>query len=214
MKFTWCRYGMHAISAASVGVIGLVGAALPASAAPVDVGYDCRANAPLIGARFTTLTQAVDASAPATVAPGGSLTVVVDPAPNAVPAQVAGFQVREVRNFSLKIPVPTNATHVSTTLSGGSGLGATPPTVTVSGGIATISFPGPIAGGAAFELPTVTAELVAGASGTIDSSLYGTSYDDPGLTFTTVVRTFLGSINAPTQCFPNPNPTLTSTAIA
>ena len=77
----------------------------------------------------------------------------------------------------------------------------------------TVTFDGPIAGGATFELPTITAHLTAGASGTVDSSLYGTSYDDPGLTFTAVVSSIIGDISAPTSCFPNPSPVLTSTTV-
>jgi dehydratase len=181
-----------------------------ASAAPTDINYDCEADTP-IGPQNATLTQTVDATAPATVAPGGALDVVVDPAPSTVPSDVNGNTVKEVKNFTLKVPVPTNSTLTGVDLSGGSGVGT--PAWSESGGVVTVTFPGPIAGGASFEIPTVTAHLTAGASGSIDSGLYGTSYDDPGLTFTTVVGSIIGDINAPTSCFPNPNPVLTSTAI-
>ncbi len=137
----------------------------------------------------------------------------MDPGPNQVPSEAAGYDVKEVHTFTLKVPVPTNATLDGVELTGGSGLGATPPEWSEAGGIVTVTFEGPIAGGATFELPTITAHLTAGASGAIDSTLYGTSYDDAGLTFTAVVSTFLGDISAPTSCFPNPDPVLTSTAI-
>jgi len=202
---------------AGIGVLAATAAALvfvpAASAAPTDINYDCQADTPL-GAQNATLTQTVDASAPASVAPGGTLDVVVDPAPSTVPTEVSGFEVKEVKGFSLKVPVPTNSTLAGVDLTGGSGLGDTPPTWSESGGVVTVTWAGPMAGGATFEIPTVTAHLTAGASGSIDATLYGSSYDDAGLTFTTVVSTFLGDISAPTSCFPNPNPVLTTTTIA
>lgn len=205
-----------ALPRAVVGALATAAAVLalaqPASAEAFDIVYDCEADTPL-GAENLTLDQTVDATAPATVAPGGALDVVVDPAPNQVPSEAAGYDVKEVHTFTLKVPVPANATLTGVELTGGSGLGPTPPAWSEDAGVVTVTFAGPIAGGATFELPTVTAHLAAGDSGTIDSSLYGTSYDDPGLTFTAVVSTFLGDISAPTSCFPNPNPVLTSTAI-
>lgn len=207
MKFT-LRAGIGVL-AAGAAVLVLAPAA---SAAPTDINYDCQADTPL-GARTATLTQTVDASAPATVAPGGALDVVVDPAPSTVPSEVSGFDVKEVKGFTLKVPVPTNSTLTGVDLTGGSGLGDTPPEWDEVDGVVVVTWAGPMPGGSAFEIPTVTAHLTAGASGSIDSSLYGTSYDDAGLTFTTVVSTFFGDISAPTSCFPNPNPVLTSTAI-
>jgi dehydratase len=202
---------------AGIGVLAATAAALvfvpAASAASADINYDCQADTPL-GAQNATLTQTVDASAPATVAPGGALDVVVDPAPSTVPTEVAGFEVKEVKGFALKVPVPANSTLTGVDLTGGSGLGDTPPAWSESGGVVTVTWAGPMPGGSTFEIPTVTAHLTAGASGSIDANLYGTSYDDAGLTFTTVVSSFLGDISAPTSCFPNPNPILTTTTIA
>ncbi|HWM03952.1 MAG TPA: cyclase [Actinophytocola sp.] len=205
-----------ALLRAGTGVLAAAALALaftpPASAAAYDITYDCQADTPL-GAQTATLNQTVDATAPATVAPGGALDLVVDPAPGQVPSEVSGYEVKEVHTFALKVPVPSNSTLTGVDLTGGSGLGPTPPTWSESGGVVTVSFTGPMPGGSTFELPTVTAHLTAGPTGTIDSTLYGTSYDDPGLTFTTVVSTFLGEISAPTSCFPNPNPVLTTTTI-
>jgi dehydratase len=212
MKFAPLRHGTTALAVSALAVAGMVGLAPAASAAPTDITYDCQADTPL-GAQNLTLTQAVEATAPATVAPGGTLDVVVDPAPNTVPSEAAGYEVKEVHTFTLKVPVPSNSTLVDAELTGGSGLGDTPPEWAVADGIVTVTFPGPIAGGATFELPTITAHLTAGDSGAIDTTLYGTSYDDPGLTFTAVVASPLGDISAPTSCFPNPNPVLTSTTI-
>lgn len=206
MKFTLLKAGTTVLAAAALVAVGA-----PVASAATDIVYDCEADTPL-GAENATLTQTVDATAPATAAPGTALDVVVDPAPNEVPTEVAGYTVKNVHTFTLKVPVPSNATLTGVDLTGGSGLGSEP-TWAESGGVVTVSFSGPIAGGSTFELPTITAHLTAGASGSIDATLYGTSYDDPGLTFTTVVSTFLGDISAPTSCFPNPNPVLTSTAI-
>jgi dehydratase len=207
MKFA-LRAGIGVL-AASAAVLVCVPAA---SAAAADINYDCQADTPL-GAQNAALAQTVDATAPATVAPGGALDVVVDPAPSTVPTEVSGFEVKEVKGFTLKVPVPANSTLAGVDLTGGSGLGPNPPAVSESGGIIVVTWDGPMPGGSTFEIPTVTAHLTAGASGSIDATLYGTSYDDAGLTFTTVVSSFLGDISAPTSCFPNPNPVLTSTTI-
>ncbi len=197
---------------AAIAVVPLVALATPASAA-TTVTFDCQANAPIVGPQKASFTQDADVTAPATVAPGGALDVVIDPTPNTVPSTVSGYTVKNINTFALKIPIPANATFVSADLTGGSGLGSTAPTIAVSGGVATLSFPGPIAGGATFELPTVTAHLTAGNSGTIETKLAGTSYTDPGLTFTAVVSSIIGNVSAPTACFPSPSPVFTTTTI-
>ena len=205
MRFPLLKTGMVAVAAAALTVVSAP------QALAADINYDCQASTPL-GNQTSSLVQTVDATAPATVAPGGAFDVVVDPAPGQVPAQANGFTVKNVNTFTLTVPVPSNATLTGIDLAGGSNLGGTP-TSSVSGGVITIKFPGPIAGGSTYELPTITAHLTAGASGVIESTLGGTSFTNPGLTFTTVVS-FIGDITAPTSCFPNPNPVLTSTTIA
>jgi dehydratase len=207
MKFALLKTGMAVAAAVALAVVSA-----PQALAATDIPFDCQARTPL-GTENIALTQTVDATAPATVAPGTAFDLVVDPATNLVPASAAGYTVRNVNTFTLKVPVPSNATLAGVTLSGGSNLGGTP-TWSQSAGVVTVKFPGPIAGGSTFELPTITARLTAGPSGTINSTLYGTSYSNAGLTFTTVVSTFLGNISVPTSCFPNPNPVLTSTTIA
>ncbi|MEU0534250.1 cyclase [Amycolatopsis tolypomycina] len=200
---------LAALTAAAVLPIAL---AAPASAA-TSVTFDCQANAPIVGPQKVALNQDADVSAPATVAPGAAFDVVIDPAPNTVPSEVSGNKVKNINTFALKIPIPANSSYVGATLSGGSGLGSTPPAISVANGVATLSFPGPIAGGATFELPTVTAHLTAGQSGTIQTKLGGTSYTDPGLTFKAVASTIIGDLTAPTACFPNPSPVFTTTTI-
>jgi dehydratase len=203
---------LRVLIAACMVVVPTVALAQTAAAAPVDINFDCRADTPL-GDQFANLSQTVETTAPATVAPGAAFDIVVDPAPGTVPSDVNGNTVKEIKNITLKIPVPTNSTFVSADLTGGSGLGSTPPTIEIEGDVATLTIAGPLAGGAAYELPTITAHLTAGASGTVESKLYGTSYDDPGLNLTVVVGSIIGDIDAPTACFPNPNPVLSTTTI-
>lgn len=200
---------LAALTAAAVLPIAL---AAPASAA-TTVTFDCQANAPIVGPQKVALNQDAAVTAPATVAPGAAFDVVIDPAPNTVPSTVSGNKVKNINTFALKIPIPANSSYVGADLAGGSGLGSTPPTISVANGVATLSFPGPIAGGATFELPTVTAHLTAGQSGTIQARLAGTSYSDPGLTFKAVAGTIIGDLTAPTACFPNPSPVFTTTTI-
>lgn len=209
---TALRRALTCAGLALAPVLALTAPATVAWAAPADVNFDCEANAPIVGPQHASLKQTADVTAPATVAPGGALDVVIDPAPNSVPGDVAGFKLKEIKNFALKIPVPANSSYVSADLTGGSGLGSTPPKITVDGSVATLAFPGPVAGGAQFELPTVTVHLKAGTSGKIETKLAGTSYADPGLTFT-AVATQIVDIEAPTACFPNPSPTFTTTTI-
>ncbi|MEU0789925.1 cyclase [Amycolatopsis sp. NPDC005961] len=208
---------MKALHLSQLGVLVAVAAlpialAAPASAA-TTVTFDCQADAPIVGPQQVSLNQDTDVTAPATVAPGGAFDVVIDPAPNTVPGDVSGNKVKNINTFALKFPIPANSSFVSADLAGGSGLGSTAPTIAVANGVATLSFPGPIAGGATFELPTVTAHLTAGQSGTIETKLSGTSYSDPGLTFKAVASTIIGDITAPTACFPNPSPVFTTTTI-
>ncbi|MFF1612130.1 cyclase [Amycolatopsis sp. NPDC058278] len=200
---------LAALTAAAVLPIAL---AAPASAA-TSVTFDCQADAPIVGPQKVALNQDADVTAPATVAPGGAFDVVIDPAPNTVPGEVSGNKVKNINTFALKIPIPANSSYVGADLTGGSGLGSTPPAISVANGVATLSFPGPIAGGATFELPTVTAHLTAGQSGTIQTKLGGTSYRDPGLTFKAVASTIIGDLTAPTACFPDPSPVFTTTTI-
>ncbi|WP_330270254.1 cyclase [Lentzea sp. NBC_00516] len=181
------------------------------AAAPQTITYKLRATAVGQTSDFT-LDQGVDASAPATVAPGGTVAVTVDPAPNKIPTEAGGRQVREIKGLALRLPVPANSKFQSASLSGGSGLGGTP-TVALSGNDVVLNVPGPIKGGADFELPTVTINLQAGGTGTITTKLGGTSYDAPGLTFTAVVVVIGFPINAAAKGYPDPSPVLTTTTI-
>ncbi|GAA4614674.1 cyclase [Saccharopolyspora hordei] len=204
--------GRRAATAVALTAAAALAFTPQALAAAFDVNFDCSGDSP-VGEQQFSLQQSADVTAPETVSPGGTLDIVIDPAVNTVPSEVNGFTVQQIEGIDLKIPIPENSTFVSADLEGGSGLGENEPTLTVDGDIATLHLDGPIAGGAEFELPTVTAHLTAGESGTIETKLYGTSYDDPGLTFTAVVSSIIGDIEVPSGCFPNPNPILTTTTI-
>ncbi|MDA3628700.1 cyclase [Saccharopolyspora sp. WRP15-2] len=204
--------GRRAATAAALAAAAALTLSPQALAAAVNINFDCSGASP-VGEQKFSMQQGADVTAPANVAPGGALDIVIDPAVNTIPGDVNGFTVKRVENMDLKIPIPANSTFVSADLAGGSGLGPNPPTITVEGNTATLHLDGPIAGGSQFELPTVTAHLTAGDSGTIETKLAGTSYDDPGLTFTAVVSSIIGDTNVPSKCFPNPNPVLTTTTI-
>jgi dehydratase len=206
MKFALLKASTAVLVAAASALMGASQAA-----AATDITYDCEANSPL-GPQYIPFYQTVDATAPTTVAPGGTFDVVVDPATNQVPTTAGDYTVKNVNTFTLTVPIPPNATLTGLQLTGGSNLGSTP-TWSVSGGIITIKFAGPIAGGATFDLPTITAHLTAGSTGVIETTLNGTSYTNPGLTFNTVVTVVIFDVSVPTSCFPNPNPVLTSTTI-
>ncbi len=182
-----------------------------ASAAPQTITFKLQASAAGQTAEFT-LDQGLDASAPSTVAPNGALEVTIDPAPNKVPTEAAGRQVREIKGLALKLPVPANSTFRSASLSGGSGLGGAP-TIALQGNGVVLTVPGPIKGGADFELPVVTINLKAGGSGTVTTKLGGTGYGAPGLTFTAVITVLGFPVNAAAKGYPDPSPVLTSTTI-
>lgn len=196
---------------ASLVLVPMLMFATNASAAPQTITYKLRASAAGQSSDFT-LDQGVDSSAPATVAPNGTLKVTIDPAPNKVPAEAGGRQVREIKGLALKLPVPANSKFLSASVSGGAGLGGTP-TIGLVGNDVVLNVPGPIKGGADFELPVVTINLQAGDTGTITTKLGGTSYDAPGLTFTAVVTVIGFPVNAAAKGYPDPSPVLTTTAI-
>ncbi|PRW61825.1 cyclase [Actinopolyspora mortivallis] len=210
---SFTRSGARLLTAAACAVAPVIAFAQPAVAESFSHNFECSGDSPL-GAQEFSYQQDSEVAAPASVAAGEQFEIVIDPAVNTIPAEVNGYGVEQVENMDLKLPVPDNTTHVSSELSGGSNLGSPEPTIEVSDGVATLHVEGPIAGGAEFELPTVTATLQAGDSGVIETQLYGTSYSDPGLTFDADVSTLFGTVDVPTSCYPDPNPVLTTTEIS
>ncbi len=199
--------------AAGLAAAGL--AAGPASAAVVPVTMDCQATPPVGSAQTFTLSAGVDGTAPTSVASGSAFTVTLAPTSMTVPSSVNGYTVKSISNLKLTIPVPANATLTGESLSGGSGYGSGTPSVSASGGNLVATVPGPIAGGSTFTLPALTLDLTAGGSGsTVTTQLAGTSYSNPGLTFSASVQASILTLTVPTACYPSPNPTLTTTTIS
>ena len=201
---------------AVAGVTGLAAFGL-ASTASADtstaVTYDCQASAAGSSGTFT-VDATVTASAPSTVAADSALTITESVGSITVPTSADGYTVKEIEGIALELPVPSNATYDSASLSGGSDYGSGTPSVSESGGVITISIPGPISAGTTFTLPTLTLDLTSGSSGTISSTLSGTSYSDPGLTFTAVLSVIGISVDASAVGYPSTSPTLTSTTIS
>jgi dehydratase len=174
--------------------------------------YACRADTKF-GRHTVSLRQGVDAQAPAVVRTNTRFTIAVHLQPGTLPGEVKGFKLKEVRDLTLRVPIPANSSYVSAGLAGSSGLNSTP-TVQLEGSVAVIKVVGPIPGGANFQLPTLTVRLKSGRPGTtIETKLKGTSYDDPGLTFQAKIKWKFLTTTAPVACYPDPNPALTQTTI-
>jgi dehydratase len=191
--------------------LGLVAVPLPVQAAGDAVSYACRADTKF-GQHQLSLRQGAEAKAPASVRPGADFYVVVDLKPGSLPGEVKGFKLKEVRDLSLRIPIPANARYVSAWLSGGSGLNSTP-SIQASNGVATLRVAGPIAGGASYKLPQLTVHLKAGRSGVVETKLQGSSFDNPGLELQATIKWKFVTIKSPVKCYPDPNPALTRTEI-
>ncbi|HST83611.1 MAG TPA: hypothetical protein VLL08_17905 [Kineosporiaceae bacterium] len=187
-------------------------AAGTAAAAPVDINYACTA-ATFFGESATTFASSVEGTAPETVTAGETFTAVVTPQPNTVPTTANGLPLTKIENIALTIPIPANSTATSGTLSGGSGL-SVDAVLTQTETAFVITYPSSLAGGAAYQLPALTMELVAGTSGSIDLKVGGTSATDPGLTLTAWPSLFGSPLEATTKCYPNPSPVLASTTIS
>jgi dehydratase len=196
--------------AAGLAVLGL--AAGPASAADTPVTFDCQATPPIGSTQTFTLDAGVNGTAPDSVASGSAFTVTLSPDPLTVPTSVNGDTVNSISNLKLSLPVPAGATLTGESLSGGSGVSGV--TVAVSGSDIVISVPGPIAGGSTFTLPTLTLDLTAGAAGgDVQTQIAGTSYSDPGLTFSASVKVSILTVTVPSACYVPGSPVLTSTAV-
>ena len=181
----------------------------------MPVTLNCEAHPPIGSPTQFTLDSTIQADAPATVAAGATFDVTLAPDPLVVPTQTAGYNVNELKDLTLQIPVPANSTYQAATLSGGSNLGNGTPTVDEADNVVTVTVPGPLAGGSTVQLPVLHLTLVAsGAAGTtIETHVAGTSYIDPGMRFTANVQVSFFTVDVPTSCFANPAPTFTTTTI-
>src|SRR5688500_5275360 len=79
-------------------------AGVPAAAQPA-ASYACRADTKF-GKHLLSLRQGVDAKAPATVKPNHRFSITVDLKPGQLPGEVKGFKLKEVRDLSLRVPIP------------------------------------------------------------------------------------------------------------
>jgi dehydratase len=185
------------------------------AAATVPVNLDCQGRPPIGAPQQITLDATIEATAPETVAPGGTFEVVIAPAPMQVPSDAAGNKVNNLRDLLMRVPVPAGSTVESVSLTGGSNLGTGTPTATPVGDLISVLVPGPLAGGSTIQLPALHMNLKAtGEPGsTIVTKLSGTSYDDPSLGFTANVRAVFFDVDVPTSCFANPSPTFTTATI-
>jgi dehydratase len=131
-----------------------------------------------------------------------------------IPTSAGGQTIVNINTVKIKFPVPANSAFVSATLTGGSNIGSGTPTVAMSGGVITMTVPGPPAAGSVATLPTVTVNLTAtGAPGsTVKTILAGSSYSNPGITFNVKISLF--SLTVATNCFVNPSPVFSSTPIS
>ncbi|GAA1609074.1 hypothetical protein [Kribbella karoonensis] len=182
--------------------------------APADqpvATYSCRADT-RFGKHTISIRQGIDAQAPAAVRANTRFTIAVHSQQGTLPTEVKGFKLQEVRDLTLRIPVPANAAYLSSRLIGGSGLNSTP-SVQLEGNTAVVRVAGPIPGGASFQFPTLSIRLRAGGPGAVETKLTGTSYDDPGLTLQAKIKWKFLSTTAPVACYPDPNPVLTRTVI-
>jgi len=148
------------------------------------------------------------------VTAGSNFAVELTADPIIVPTTGGGYNINNLRNVVVKFNVPAGAQFVGATLSGGANLGSGAKTVALSGSTINLTIAGPLAPGTTATLPKVTATLKAtGAVGTqIGAQLHGTSYADPGISFTANVAVLFG-LDVPTNCFASPNPVLATTTI-
>jgi dehydratase len=202
---------LRAVLAGLLPLVCSVALAAPAAATAQAVNYQCQASA--FGHTATlTLRLDVDGSAPATVRPGGPVRVLVTTAPRQLPSSVSGYRLDDIRDITFVVPVPDHAEYVSAALNGGSGLGSTP-TLTRRGRDLRINVPGPVRGGSRFQLPALVLDLRAGHAGVITTVLGGTSYANPGLTFTADAEVGPTVARVGVVCYPDPVPVLTTTRI-
>ena len=178
--------------------------------AAVSVAWTCKGT---LGpfSQISNMTTSVTGTAPASVTmttpptPPPAVAITIAPGSSTVPSTAAGVTVNNINTMKMLIPVPANSSYVSASTSGGTVSGS----ATLVGSNVVLTIPGPITGGSSFTPPAVTINVTANAVGSITSKYAGTSYTDPGMTFTT--NTSIG--NVATACFASPNPTLTTTTV-
>ncbi|MEZ5350309.1 MAG: hypothetical protein R2714_14075 [Microthrixaceae bacterium] len=174
----------------------------------------CLTPNPIGADSINEIDSGVTVLAPSTVAQGDTFQVEMTADPIEVPTSGGGFNISYLKNVKVRFDLPAGATYIGATVSGGSNIGSGTPTVALSGSQIVLTVPGQLSPGATAVLPKVTATLQ--ASGTVgtqmQAKLAGTSYSDPGISFTARVQVLFG-IDANSSCYAPVNPVLATTEI-
>lgn len=204
----------RALAITAIAGVATLGVAAGANAGTTSTTYDLQASAAGQTATFTVNASVTD-TAPTSVTHSTAFTIKLSIGSVTIPTSAGGYSVKDIQGIAIKVPVPTNSTYKSGSLSGGTGFGPGTPTVSQASRIVTIKVPGPINAGTTVTFPTLTMHLVAGATAgkVISEKLYGTSYTTPGITFTAVITVVGLPVNASVVGYPNPNPVLSKTTI-
>ncbi|MEV6561644.1 hypothetical protein AB0M22_38405 [Nocardia sp. NPDC051756] len=155
------------------------------------------------------MAMQVNGTAPATASPGSAVAINLVAGQGQIPANQGGYKINYVRDLKLVAPFPTNSTYVSSSLSGGT----VRATIDTSGGNAAIKVTDRLPGGSTFTLPALAVNVKAGNSGSITTTLAGTSYANPGLTMVVNAQAGPFAVNVPVSCYPSPAPIFTTTVI-
>lgn len=196
---------------AALAAVALAPALLagPASADPVTINFKCQAKPPIGSPQESTMAMQVTGTAPATTPPGSAVAINLVAGQGQIPADQGGYKINYVRDLKLIAPFPTNSTYVSSSLSGGT----VHATIDTSGGNAAIKVTDRLPGGSTFTLPALAVNVTAGNSGSITTTLAGTSYTNPGLTMVVNAQAGPFPVNVPVSCYPSPAPIFTTTVI-
>lgn len=207
------------LAVALVSTLGvLVPAGAPAGADTVTTSATlhlaCTADSP-IGAQAAEQDLTIAIDHPDKIARNSVETVVISQPPLAVPTEVAGYPLVSLSNINVAIKVPAqfridSAVTVAAPLTPGAI--ATAATVAYSAtGDATLTIPGPLAGGNTYQIPELHIGLRAvGTPGTTGGFLFQS--------FNVTARATLpvfGASNLPTTCpTPSPNPPMFGIEVA
>ena len=99
------RFGTRVVGIAMLAAIPLIGMSLPASAASTPITYNLQSKA--VGqTALSTIPVTVSAtSAPASVAPGGAVTVTLATGALTVPSSASGYTIKDIQGIALDIAV-------------------------------------------------------------------------------------------------------------
>lgn len=194
--------------ATAVALAAMVGSPQAANAEMKDVEYTCEVLAPS-GPITIDHQYVIDAIAPLAVTAKNHFEVSLD-------HQLVQIEPQFLYVTDLVVKIAVNGARIDNiSLSGGVGLGDVPPRIEWSGGIATLTIPGPVYGGADFRMPKMTLDLTHyGAARVITTELAGTSYEDPGMTgLVTVPTSEGGTADLEKYCYPTAGKRLSTTLL-